>query len=316
MRLLITEPSNFDTQALAMLKTTGARVDCIPCDYEKLAAIIGDYDGIILRLGIHIDAPLLQRASRLRFISTLTTGVNHIDIDEVQRRGIIILSLRDERKFLDTITPTAELTIGLVLEIYRHLTPAQQAVWRGTWDRTPFIGHEINHKRLGVVGLGRLGTMVAKLGSAFGAEILYIDPEVQHPLYRRCHTLFELASMADIISIHVPLSAKTTHLIDADFFAHCQPHAVLINTSRGQIIDEPALLDALRNRRIAGAGLDVLANEVGYNPIKNPLINYARQHDNLVITPHIGGATYEAMRAVEHFMAEKIIDHLAVAQPA
>jgi D-3-phosphoglycerate dehydrogenase len=181
----------------------------------------------------------------------------------------------------------------------------------GKWDREQMRGHELRGSTLGIVGYGRLGSMVARYGIAFEMAVIACDPYVLiDGTVEAVGTLEELCARSDVISLHVPLNEETIHLFDAYCFAHCKPDAVLINTSRGAVVDSAALLDALKSGKLAGAALDVVEGELIAASLPNhPLLAYARTHDNLIVTPHIGGATFESMARTERFMARRLADH-------
>lgn len=307
MKILIAEPKNFSSRAVAALRLAGHRVVLKEHDYKLLQSSIAEYDCLIVRLGLALDERVLRTLGRLKYIVTPTTGTDHIDMKFCAKGGISVISLQGEESFLRTITPTAELTYALILSIYRCLIPAVQGVRRGEWDREKYVGQEIWGKTIGIIGLGRLGSMVARVAEIFGAKVIYFDPFVESKSYQRCRTLGSLARQSDIITLHAPLVDTTQGMINKKFFASCKETAIFINTSRGGIVREDDLLYALRRKQIAGAGLDVLSNEVGKKKLKNPLIDYAKQNSNLIITPHIGGAAVGAMRRTEEFIVDKLI---------
>jgi D-3-phosphoglycerate dehydrogenase len=224
--------------------------------------------------------------------------------------GIAVLSLRGERGFLDQVTATAELTWGLLLALTRRIPAASRAAAAGAWDRDAFRGHDVAGKRLGIVGLGRLGRIVAGYGRAFRMSVAAHDPQTDAwpESVARAESLQALLAQSDVLSLHLPLSRETTGLIDAKALSALPDGAILLNTSRGAIVDEGALLAALMSGRLAGAALDVLSDETAV--AASPLIAFAKQHERLLITPHIGGASHEAMARTEIFMAEKLARHL------
>jgi D-3-phosphoglycerate dehydrogenase len=276
---------------------------------SQLLQELDRYDVLIVRLAHQIDREIIEAGRRLRVIVTATTGLDHIDIEYARQCGITVLSLRGETEFLRDVQATAEHTWALLLGLLRNIVPASIAARRGNWDRDMFRGRELNGKRLGIVGLGRLGEKVARYGLVFGMVVRAFDPFVQEWVdgVRRDPTLADLLRKSDILSLHVPLNAETQGLIGAAELALLPPGAVLVNTSRGQLIDESALIKALTHKYLLGAALDVIAQERdNENRQKSPLLDYAESHDNLLITPHIGGATYESMAKTEIFMAHKL----------
>ena len=237
-----------------------------------------------------------------------TTGLDHIDLKAAAAREVAILSLRGETAFLNTVTATAEHAWGLLLAVARRVPAAHEAVRAGRWDRDGLRGHELHGRRLGIVGLGRLGRMVARYGTAFGMAVAATDPDGRDwPRdVERITRLDTLLAQSDVLSLHAPLRAETAGMIDAAALARLPRGAVLINTARGALVDERALADALTTGHLAGAGIDVIDDERGRGPRLSPLVAYARAHDNMVITPHIGGATVESMAKTELFLARKL----------
>lgn len=310
LHILNAEPEGYSPQARQILATIGAVEDDHTLSREELLARIPRADVLIVRLGHTVDEPLLARAARLKVVVSATTGVDHLDLQAMRARGIAALTLRGETAFLQTVTATAEHTWGLLLALQRKLKAAMMMGASGLWDRDQLRGHELRGATLGIVGYGRLGRMVAQYGRAFGMRVLVFDPYVQVEDFTQVDSLQALCARSDVISLHVPLNEETRHLFDAAIFAQCKAGAVLINTSRGAVIDSAALLAALRAGQIGGAALDVVDGELSPESLPaHPLLQYAREHDNLIITPHIGGATVESMAKTEAFMAQKLYDY-------
>jgi phosphoglycerate dehydrogenase-like enzyme len=209
---------------------------------------------------------------------------------------------------INRITSTSEMALGLLLALVRRIRPATESVENGDWDRRHFIGRQLSGKTAGIIGMGRLGRIFARIVKAIGMDIVYYDPYVENGEGRRCESLAELASCSDVVSVHPKHTPETENLVGELFFEAARKGQFLVNTSRGAIIDEKALLKALQTGRLGGAALDVLRNEPETGEvISGALVDYAREHDNLIITPHIGGACEEAMRATEEIIAEEII---------
>ncbi len=309
VKLLNLEPESYSQEARAILEEF-AQLEERALPPEELPRKIGEYHGVILRLGYRIGAQVLACKGKLRVIGTPTTGLDHIDLAEAERQGVQILSLRGERDFLDTVHATAEHTLAMILALMRRIPWAHDSVLEGVWNRDLFRGHELFGKKLGIVGLGRLGRLVASYSMAFGMEVMAFDvkegisqPGVEmvskEKLFREAH----------VVSLHVPLNSETVGLVGEREFNWMRPEAVLINTSRGAVVEEGALLKALEQGRIAGAALDVLCKEPRLGePWEGlpALVKYARGNNNLLLTPHIGGATYESMARTEVFLARKM----------
>ena len=305
--ILNLEPDNYSAEASAILQSLG-RVDSGPLTRRELLERIGDYEIIIVRLAHQVDREMLDRAERLKAILTATTGLDHIDMAYAESKNITVLSLRGETEFLRGIPATAEHTWALFLALVRRIPSAFQSVLAGEWERDRFKGHDLAGKTLGILGLGRIGEMVARYGQAFGMRVIAYDPYRRDwlPGVERAGEMETLLRQSQVLCVHVPLNEETTNLLGAAELAQLPPGAVLVNTARGQVLDESALLNALESGRLAGAALDVICNERSEGPNCSPLVQYARTHDNLLITPHIAGATYESMAATEIFMARKL----------
>lgn len=268
-------------------------------------------------MGFVFGKDKIDKCLNLSVIGTATTGVPHIDVDYAQRENVSVCSLKDQQPFLSTITPTAELAWGLVLAVTRRIPWAYDSVCEGKWNpkefgrRTPRMLSEMT---LGIVGLGRLGSWVAKYGKAFKMRVLYYDPLVTYIQYIKCATLHDLAKESDIVSIHVHLTENTVNLIDRQFIQTMPKGSYIINTARGGILDEDALLEALQSGHLGGAGLDMLKGEhlPGFKEgIKeHPLVQYARTHDNLILTPKMGGCTVDAWEKTERRVVDLILQEL------
>jgi D-3-phosphoglycerate dehydrogenase / 2-oxoglutarate reductase len=308
LKILNVEPKNYSSQAKVILEKIG-QVHEIDASREKLIEIVGNYNVLIVRLTHHIDKEIIDAGSNLQVIVSATTGLDHIDVAYAESKHIKVLSLKGEYAFLKTVKATAEHTWALLLSLFRKIPWAMDSVFNGKWDRDKFRGNELQGKRLGILGLGRLGEMVSKYGLAFGMKVSAWDPvregwvtNVQH-----CESLEELLKASDVLSIHLPLEKETYHLIGEKEFRLLADKPVLINTSRGNIVDSDALINALLNGRLSGAALDVIPGEFGVScEQRQRLLNYAKKNTNLIITPHIAGATVESMAKTEIFMAEKL----------
>lgn len=319
MRVLNLEPRDFDGDAIRTIESF-ATYSALPSDAtlgsSSFWTEIGSADVIWTRLAFDVDDTFLGNAGNLRAVVSATTGLNHIDLAACAARDIAVISLKGETAFLGGITATAELTFSLILEAMRHTGRAHQSVTgSGAWDRDRFKGLQLSGMTLGVVGLGRLGSMVAKYGDAFGMKVVYHDLLPDHmlspPAFARRLPLERLLAESDIVSLHVDYRSQYRRLFDAAAFSRMKPTAWFINTARGELVDEEALVAALKGSVIAGAALDVIADEAERSRLglNHPLVEYARSSSNLVLTPHIGGACTDAMAAAERFTARKLRDH-------
>ncbi len=307
-KLLISESDRFTPAAVDRLRQC-ADVTLADLDRAALLDSVCDAEVLWVRLRHQIDSEVLDRASRLRFIASPTTGLNHIDLEAADRQGIRVLSLRGEFDFLRQIRATAEHTMGLIFGLLRNLPGAADHVRGGDWDRDQFCGRELHEKTIGVVGYGRLGRLVAHYARAFDSRVLVTDPNVEPndlPAGVQWVPMESLLAQAEIVTLHVNLCEQTQGFFGKDQFAQMRTNAWLVNTSRGELLDESALLEALSQGKLAGAALDVLAGERSSGMVHHPLVRYAREHRNLLITPHIGGCTTESMAKTEIFLAEKL----------
>ncbi len=310
IKIRIAEDKDFSESTVQLLKQF-ADVELRSCTQEELPAIFEQVDVFWFRLGFKINSELFTEKSRVKVLATPVTGIDHIDEDFCHSKGIKIVCLRGETDFLKQVRATAEHTIGLTLALMRHVVPAVNSVKEGYWDRDIFRGRELYGKTVGIIGLGRLGKIVAGYFNAFGCTVLAYDNAsniVYDSFVEKMSTLSELTLRSDIISIHVNYNSSNHLLFGKDFFENIRPHSFLINTSRGGLVDETVLLEYLRVGKIAGVALDVIQNEFGFSPT-NPLVEYAIANDNLILTPHIGGNTYESFQKTEFFIADKIKSH-------
>lgn len=292
-------------------------VDYLDLDQEKLSEIIGKYDIAIVGLGLNFNKEVLEKAENLKAIATATTGLDHIDVDYAKEKGVEVLSLRGEADFLNSITGTAELAFGLMIDLARLLPWAFDDVKNYKWDREKFRGHNLAGRTLGVVGIGRLGGMMARYGKVFDMEVIFYDPNVEKSEAGRKVSFEELIKESDIVSIHTHLRDETENMFDLPVFEKMKNSAYLINTSRGKIVNEDDLLKSLENKQISGYGTDVLADELDFTSngvdegfANHPLVEYSKKNSNLIIVPHIGGMTYESREATDVFIAKKTESYL------
>lgn len=271
-----------------------------------LKIILNEVDVFWFRLGFKIDHLVLDQNTRCRYIVTPVTGIDHIDENLCNKLGIHIISLKGEFEFLKSIRATAEHTIAMTLALYRNLTDAILHTREGSWDRNKFRGRELFQKKVGIIGLGRLGFIVAGYFKAFGCEVGYYDIiEITSSDFKRHENLDSLLEESDIVSVHVNYHRGNHHFFGKNQFNKMKKDAIFINTSRGGLVDENILLDSLISGKISGAALDVLQGEPEVS--RNALITYASQHPNLIITPHVGGNTFESFEKTESFIFNKLL---------
>lgn len=307
-KILITESDNFSKDALKILQSNFT-TDFGNYDRNEIIQKIPDFNVLWVRLKNKIDKETINAGMNLSVIVSPTTGLNHIDITECSKKNIHILSLKGEYDFLKDIRATAELTICLMLSLLRNIISASQSTISNSWNRDIFRGNEIYGKTIGIIGFGRLGKIVAKYLHAFDANILVYDPKINENSlenYICPSTLEYLLINSDIVTIHVDLTQQSYKFFDEKLFSLMKPDSILINTSRGELIDENELLKNLQAGHLKAAALDVLNNENNLDFNNNEIINYSKTNKNLLITPHIGGCTFESMFKTELFMAKKL----------
>lgn len=270
--------------------------------------ILSKINVLFAPLGYMVNKEKIDACYNLKVIASNTTGHPHIDIEYATKRQIDIACLKFAQDFLKTITPTAELSWGLMIALTRNIIPANKKVLEGVWNRRLFGANKmLSSMQLGVVGLGRLGSLMVDYGLAFGMDVSYFDPYVNNHKagVNRHNSLEKLVSNSDVVSVHVPHEAETEHMFNDTIFSKFRNGAYFINTSRGELVDWNALLKNLKNKRLGGAALDVFDGEYKqnfHNSFANhPVLQYARKNQNLILTPHIGGSTYDAWAKTEAY---------------
>ena len=308
LKILATEPVGYAPEALGIYMELG-QVEEGPFTRAEVLEKIGTVQVLVVRLGHQLDAEIIERGEKLLAIVSPTTGLDHIDLETAKKRGIEVISLKGETEFLQSIPATAELSWGLLLSATRHIPAATMSAREGCWDRDQFIGIDLKGKTLGIMGMGRIGEKIARYALAFEMNVMAYDPFREGWIQgvKQCSSLEALLTGSDVVMIHVPLNPGTVNLIGKKEFSVLRRGCVLINTSRGGIIDETELIKAMENGTVASAALDVIQAESSRGKkIESPLVNYGKTHTNLILTPHIGGATVESMHATEVFVAEKL----------
>jgi D-3-phosphoglycerate dehydrogenase len=256
---------------------------------------------------------VIERGKRLKAIVTNATGTDHIDMQAAAEHGVRVISLKGETEFLESISATAELTWGLLLSLTRRIPGAIQHVREGGWERERFVGRDLAGKKLGILGLGRLGRKVARYGLVFDMEVgsYDVDPSRSMDGIKRFETAEDLFAWAEVLSIHIPLNESTHHFVGQDLLKRMPKGALLLNTSRGAVLDDSALLACLEGGQLGGAALDVLEGELERGGlVNNPLIIYSRTNSTTLITPHIGGASTDSWKKTEVFTAMKLAQFL------
>ncbi|AOW19513.1 NAD(P)-dependent oxidoreductase [Urechidicola croceus] len=275
---------------------------------EELKKSLQNCDIFWFRLNHSLTREIL-RDVRCTYILCAVTGLDHIDVDACKDFGIKIISLKGEKEFLKEVRATAEHTMGLMLTLIRKSKKAFFHTESKQWNRYIFQGTELYKKKIGIFGLGRLGKIVAQYAEVFGMEVYYYDIEemITPESYKKCSSPEELCSKVDILSIHLPYNESTHFLIDKNLFKLMKSTVSIVNTARGGVVNETDLLDFLKHSN-ARYATDVLYGEP--NIENHPLIEYASKNEQVIITPHIAGNTFESIEKTENFIANKFYDTL------
>lgn len=303
MKILVTELMWED--GIKELKNMGYEVDYdmeLSRKREELIELLPNYDAVIVRNETKVDTEFLEAAKKTQIIGRLGVGLDNIDLKGASDRNIPVVSARNANA-----TSVAEYVMAAMLDASRPITQANEDVRAGNWNRKFFTGIELNNRVIGLIGMGEIAHRVAKRAKAFGMEVVGYDPfvapfdhVVQETGVRQLETVEELFKVADFVSIHVPLLDSTKHLLNRDAFALMKKEAFVINSARGGIVHETDIVEAIKNKEIAGAYLDVIENE----PIEkdSPLLG----SEGVVLSPHIAGLTIEAQSRTAMLIAEEV----------
>lgn len=301
-RVLVSD--DLSSEAVRILRDAGLEVDVkVGLQPAELERIVGGYDALAVRSATKVTARLLEKAERLRVVGRAGVGVDNVDLDAATRRGIVVMNTPG-----GSATTVAELALAMVLALYRHLPSATASVKAGRWEKKRFQGRELAGKTLGVVGIGNIGSVLVDRAAAMRMRVIAYDPFINAEAAAKLGaTLVDLDTLwreADVVSLHVPLTDQTRHLVRAETLARMKRGAILVNCARGGIVDERALADALASGHLGGVALDVFEKEPP--PADHPLFAL----DDVVCTPHIGASTEEAQSAVAVAIAEQLVAYL------
>jgi D-3-phosphoglycerate dehydrogenase len=279
-----------------LLRERGFEVDVDGA--SDLAETIGRYDAIIVRSATKVTADLIARADNLKVIGRAGVGIDNVDVDAATRRGIVVANAPES-----TVISAAEHTIGLLVALTRNIPQAHAALKQGRWERKTYGGVELADKTLGVLGFGRIGQQVARRAAGLGMRVVAYDPFVSAERFRelgveRVENEEDAYAAADFLTLHLPLTDDTRKSINADAFAKMRDGIRIVNAARGELIDEDALLAALKSGKVGGAALDVFSTE----PYSGPLLEL----DNVVVTPHLAASTEEAQDRAGVIIAEQV----------
>jgi D-3-phosphoglycerate dehydrogenase / 2-oxoglutarate reductase len=311
MSVLIVEPAGYSTSALELYHKLGhVWLGNVSSEDEEQVRLL------VVRLAHVLDEDFLSKYPGLIAIATPTTGLTHIDLDFCRERNIRIFSLAECRQAIEEVTSTSELTIGLILSLLRRIPMAHyDVVHQQRWDRDRFRSRQLSRLTLGIIGLGRIGGHVAHYANALGMCVLAYDPYqdvsrfIDHDV-KQCD-LAALLKESDIVSIHANLREDNLNMIAKAEIDLLKKGALLINTARGALLNEAATAAALCDGKLGGVAIDVLSDEhTETSCLNSPLVAAAKDGFNIIITPHIGGCTIDAMHITEERLAEVVVHEL------
>jgi D-3-phosphoglycerate dehydrogenase len=303
MRVLVCD--NLDPAGVAVFeRVPGIEVD-VNNDLtpETLLEVIERYDGLVVRSKTKVTSRVIDAAARLRVVGRAGSGVDNIDVGAATRRGVVVMNAAAG----NTVT-TAEHAIAMMMALARNVPQASATTKAGRWEKTKFTGVEVYNKTLGIVGVGKIGSVVADRAAGLGMRVVAYDPYLSREAAAKMGVellaLDELFARADFVSVHTPLSDETRGIVGREAFARMKPGVRVINCARGGLVDEAALYEAVVDGRVAGAALDVFEKE----PVSpdNPLLTL----DNVIVTPHLGASTEEAQMGVALIIAEQMVEYL------
>lgn len=303
MKVLISD--NLAPVGARILRTAGLGVDIkAGLSPDELMKIIPEYDGLVIRSATKVTADIIEAATNLKAVGRAGIGLDNVDIAAASKKGVVVMNAPD-----GNATTAAEHAIAMLMSLSRNVPQATASMKAGKWEKKTFMGREVTGKTLGIVGIGRIGSIVADRALGLHMKVIAYDPHMPKDLVDKLGvelaTLEELAKKSDYVSIHVPLTKETKHLISTDFFKNMKNDAMFIDCARGGVVDEEALYGALKEGEIAGAALDVFADEPT-NLEKTPLLAL----DNFICTPHLGASTSEAQENVAQAITEQMADYL------
>jgi D-3-phosphoglycerate dehydrogenase len=257
-----------------------------------------------------IDEEFINAGKKLKCICTASTGTNHIDIKYANKKNIHIISLKKYKRILEKIPSTAELAFTLMMASIRNIIPASNSVEKYQWSYLEFIGEQLKEKKIGVLGYGRLGRLFANFCLKFGAKVYFYDPFKKNisKKIKKVSNLKSFLKSIDILSIHIHLNESTKNFLNKSLLRHLKKNILIINTSRGEIINEDDLIKFLKKNQKSKFAADVISHELG-NIFKSKLIKYFKKNKNRVLlTPHLGGSTYQAQEMAYFSSLENLID--------
>ena len=303
MKVLISD--NLAPVGEKILRAAGLEVDVkTGLPPEELKAIIPEYDGLVIRSATKMREDIIEAATNLKVVGRAGIGLDNVDIPAASQKGIVVMNAPD-----GNATTAAEHAISMIMSLARNIPQATASMKAGKWEKKSFMGREVTGKTLGIVGIGRIGSIAANRAQGLKMKVIAFDPHMPPELVEKIGVelvdLEELAKRSDFISVHTPLTKETHHILSTDFFANMKKDALLVDCARGGVVDEEALFKALSEGQIAGAAMDVFEKEPTTLE-STPLLGL----NNFICTPHLGASTSEAQENVASTIAEQMADYL------
>ena len=313
-RILSITPINHIAGVVSKLETIGDLTILEDPSVEELLEVVSDFDAIFTnpnKSKIFLDEKIFNTANNLKVICTASTGTNHVNKADMKKNSIDLLSLTEEREVIDTISSTAEHALALTMSSIRNVPKSFTSVLEGEWDYEKFIGRQFNKLTVGIIGYGRLGSKYAEYMLSLGSKVIVYDPykTIKNTDIIQKDNLDSIFKLSDVISIHVHVTDETIGLINSLLLKKAKKDLVIINTARGEIINEEDLINFLKSNPDSKAALDVLSEEI-LSRSNNKILNFAKNSHQVIITPHIGGMTKEAQEIAYNHAAEMLKTYL------
>jgi len=309
-KILLLESSDYSQRAIDIYRKIGSVFDdpnLIQADQVTI---------LVVRLGFMLNRCFLKEYEKLKYIVSPTTGLNHIDTVYCKERGIEVISLTECKERLQEVTSTSELTLGLIIGLLRGITASCNSVRDGVWDRDQYKSRQLSDMTIGIIGLGRIGTHLAKYCSALDMTVIASDPYRSEKYFSKRGAkkvnLQELISTSDIVSINCNLNSETEQLIGWAEIKLLKPGCLLVNTARGEIVNEDAIEKGIREGILAGIAVDVITDEHKNGLMNSKIVSLMREGFNVIVTPHIGGCTSDAMKKTEEIAAERLEERVQI----
>ena len=249
-----------------------------------------------------LDEEVLKN-SNIKVINTCSTGLNHIDMDYCERNNVEVWSLKEDFELINDLPSTAELSFGLMMSLLRKISEGFDSVKKGEWDYEPFIGRQVKGLTIGIIGFGRLGKITAELFKGWGVNILVSDPYVGTFEYEQVE-IKEIQKKSDVVFLHLHANKETRNMVDRELLSNMKKGSILINTSRGELVNEKDIINSIKEGHLGGYGTDVITDEFG-DVKESELVEFSRENNNVVITPHVGGMTWEGQTKAYKWAIDK-----------